>query len=74
MKVNFTPEQMARLEKAAAASNTDVEELVKTAALTVSEQDEQFRVAVSDGIAAADRGEFIDEAEMDARFRKLLQS
>jgi len=46
MQVNFTPEQIARLEKAAAAANTDVEELVKTAALTVSEQDEQFRAAV----------------------------
>jgi len=73
MQVNFTPEQIARLEKAAAA-NTDVEELVKTAALTVSEQDEQFRAAVLEGIAAADRGELVDEPEMDARFRKLLQS
>jgi len=74
MQVNFTPEQIARLEKAAAAANTDVEELVKTAALTVSEQDEQFRAAVLEGIAAADRGELVDEPEMDARFRKLLQS
>jgi len=74
MQVNFTPEQIARLEKAAAAANTDVEELVKTAALTVSEQDEQFRAAVLEGIAAADRGKLVEEPEMDARFRKLLQS
>ena len=74
MQVNFTPEQMIRLEKAAAAAETDVEQLVKTAALTVSEQDELFHTAILEGIAAADRGEFIEEAEMDARIKKLLRS
>jgi predicted transcriptional regulator len=74
MQVNFTPEQLARLEKAAAAANTDVEQFVRTAALTVSEQDEHFRAAVLEGIADADRDEFLDEGEMDARIKKLLQS
>jgi len=32
------------------------------------------RAAVREGIAQADRGEFIEEEEMDARFEEMLRS
>jgi predicted transcriptional regulator len=73
MEVHFTPEQEAQLAKVATIAGTDPERLVKDAALRVVE-DVQFRAAVREGIAQADRGEFIEEEEMDARFEEMLRS
>ena len=36
------------------------------------EQDARFRAAVREGIAQADREEFIEEEEMDARIERML--
>ena len=47
---------------------------MKDAALRLLEQDVCFRAAVREGIAQADRGEFIEEAEMDARLEQMLRS
>ena len=33
-----------------------------------------FRAAVREGIAQADRGQLIEEAEMDARLEQMLRS
>jgi predicted transcriptional regulator len=38
------------------------------------EQDRKFRAAVQKGIGQADRGEFIEEEEMDARIDRMLNS
>jgi predicted transcriptional regulator len=73
MEVHFTPEQEAQLAKVATIAGKDPERLVKDAALRVVE-DVQFRAAVREGIAQADRGEFIEEEEMDARFQEMLRS
>ena len=73
MEVHFTPEQEAQLAKVATIAGTDPERLVKDSALRVVE-DVQFRAAVREGIAQADRGEFIGEEEMDARFEQMLRS
>ena len=48
--------------------------LVKDAALRLLSEDTRFRAAVRDGISQADRGEFIEEAEMDARLEQMLRS
>lgn len=74
MQVHFTPEQEAQLSRIASQDGLDVERLVKDAALRVIEEDARFRAAVQRGIAEADRGEFIEEEEMDARFEKMLNS
>jgi len=42
--------------------------------LRLLEQDARFRAAVREGIAQADRGEFIEEEEMDARIERMLNS
>ena len=68
MQVRFTAEQEARLaQELATKAGTDAERLVKDAALRLLEEDARFRAAVREGIAQADRGEFIEEEEMDAR-------
>ena len=64
MEVHFTAEQLQRLSEIATHAGTDPEHLVKDAALRLLEKDEQFRAAVREGIAAADRGELIDDAEV----------
>jgi predicted transcriptional regulator len=74
MEVRFTPEQEAQLADIASKAGTDAEWLVKEAALRLLEEDARFRAAVREGIAQADRGEFIDEAEMDARLEQMLRS
>lgn len=73
-EVHFTSEQEAQLAHIANRSETDLEHLVKDAALRLLEEDARFRAAVRDGIAQADRGEFIEEEEMDARFEEMLRS
>ncbi len=44
------------------------------ALLHLLEEDARFRRAVREGIAQANRGEFIEEEEMDARLEQTLRS
>jgi len=74
MEVRFTTEQEAQLAQIASRSGTDPERLVKDAALRLLEEEARFRAAVREGIAQADRGEFLEEEEMDARFEQMLRS
>ena len=74
MEVRFTPEQEAQLSEIASHAGVDPESLVKDAALRLLERDARFRAAVQKGIGQADRGEFVDEDEMQARIDRMLQS
>ena len=74
MELHFTPEQEAQLAQIAIQAGTDAERLVKDAALRLLEEDARFRAAVREGIAQADRGEFIEEVDMDARLERMLRS
>jgi predicted transcriptional regulator len=74
MELHFTPEQEAHSAQLASQEGTDAERLVKNAALRLLEEDARFRAAVREGLAQADRGEFIEEQEMDARLEQMLRS
>jgi predicted transcriptional regulator len=74
MELHFTPEQEAQLAQIANQKGTDAERLVKEAALRLLQEDARFRAAVREGIAQADRGEFIEREEMDARLKQMLRS
>jgi predicted transcriptional regulator len=74
MEVRFTPEEEARLSKIATQEGVDPEELVKDAALRLLEDDELFRAGVRKGLDQADRGEFIEEEEMDTRVKNMFRS
>ncbi len=74
MEVQFTPEQEAQLERIAIRAGTDPAGVVKDAALRLLNEEARFRAAVREGIAQADRGEFIEEDEMDARLEEMLRS
>ena len=73
MKVYFTPEEEARLSQIATREGVDPEKLVKDAALRLLEDDARFRRGVRKGVDQADRGEFIEEEEMDARVKRMFQ-
>ena len=74
MEIHFTPEQEAQLAQIATQAGTDAERLVKEAALRLLEEDARFRAAVREGISQADRGQFIEQEEMDARLEQMLRS
>ena len=74
MELHFTPEQEAQLAQIASKEGTDAERLVKDAALHLLEEDARFRAAVREGVAQADRGELIEEEEMDARLEQMLRA
>ena len=74
MELHFTPEQEAQLTQIATQEGTDAERLVKDAALRLLEEDACFLGALREGIAQADRGEFIEEVEIDARLEQMLRS
>jgi predicted transcriptional regulator len=73
MEVRFTPEEEAGLLRIATQEGVDPAELVKDAALRLLEEDARFRAGVRKGIEQADRGEFIEEEEMDARVKRMFQ-
>jgi predicted transcriptional regulator len=64
VELHFTPEQLQRLSQMAAHVGVDPEHLVKNAALHLLEQDEQLRAAVREGIAAADKGDLVDDEDV----------
>jgi predicted transcriptional regulator len=64
MEVPFSPEQEAQLSQIGAHSGINPEQLVKSAALRLMEETAHFRLAVREGLAEADRGELIDDAEV----------
>jgi predicted transcriptional regulator len=74
MEVQFTPEQEAQLVQIAANEGTEPERLVKEAALRLLQDDARFRAAVQEGMVQANRGEFIEEHEMEARLEQMLRS
>jgi predicted transcriptional regulator len=74
MEVRFTPEQEARLSRIATREGLDPEELVKDAALRLLEDDSRFRAGVRKGLEQADRSQFIEEQEMDARVKRMFPS
>ena len=74
MEVRFTPEEEAQLAKIAVHEGVEPAELVKDVALRLIVDDVQFRASVKKGLEQASRGEFVEESEMDARVKRMLQS
>jgi predicted transcriptional regulator len=73
MEVHFTPEQQAQLAQIATKSGTAPERLVTNVVTRYLDEEARFLAAVEKGIAAAERGEFIEEEEMDARLEAMFK-
>jgi predicted transcriptional regulator len=72
MVVNLTPEQEAQLAQIASTSGTDPGHLVKDVLARYLDGEARFLAAVDKGLVAAERGEFIEEDEMDARIERMF--
>ena len=73
MNIEFTPEQQAQLAQMARKAGTLPERLVVNVVSHYLEEEARFLAAVEKGIAAAERGEFIEEEEMDARLEAMFK-
>lgn len=74
MEVHFNPDLQARLAHFAAQEGRDANGLVQDALMRYLEDEARFLEGVERGIAAAERGEFVEEEEMDARIERMFKS
>jgi predicted transcriptional regulator len=74
MEVHFTPEQQAQLTQVVAKAGTVLELFVTRVVARYLDEESRFLAAVEKGIAAAARGEFIEEEEMDARLESMFKA
>ncbi len=73
MEVHFTSELEAKLSQVAAQQGRNENELVQDALTRYLEDESSFLEAVERGIATAERGEFIEEEEMNARIEQMFK-
>jgi predicted transcriptional regulator len=64
MEVQLTPDQQAKLSRMAEAQGRAAESLVQEAVERLLSYDEWFSREVDKGLAAADRGEFVEHADI----------
>ncbi len=74
MQIQLTPEQHAKVAEIALHQGGRPEDLMKATGMGIIEENTRFRAAVRLGIEAADRGEFLEPAEVWARIEKILQA
>lgn len=74
MEVHLTLEQQGRLAQIAIKEGTDPERLASEVVARYLDEEGRFLAAVEKGLAAADRGEFIEEEEMDARLDAMFKA
>ena len=73
MELHLTSEQETYLCTMAQRESKNSEQLVLDMVLRLIDNDRHMCERVREGIGQADRGEFIEEAEMDRRFRNLMR-
>ncbi len=74
MEVHFTPELQAKVADLAAREGRGTHELLEDALTRYIEDESRFLQGVEEVIAAGERAEFIEEEEMDARVKRILES
>jgi predicted transcriptional regulator len=74
VEVHLTPEQQARLAHIAEQAGTAPEGILTTLVTNYLDAESRFLAAVDKGMAAAERGEFLEEDEMDARLDAMFKA
>lgn len=72
MEIQLSAEQEAQLNQLATRVGRAPVQLVQDAVDQVLQYDAHFRAAAAEGFDALDRGDFIEEEEMDARITLML--
>ena len=73
MNIHLTAEQEALLSQVASSEGKPIGQLLTECAAYVLRGNDRFLAEVEEGWAAAERGEFIEEDEMDARIESMLK-
>jgi predicted transcriptional regulator len=73
MEVHFTLEQEAKIAQIAMQAGTAPERLVQDVLARYLKEEARFLAALKRGIAAAERGEFIEEDETDDRIERMFR-
>lgn len=73
-KCTSRPEQQAQLAQIATKAGTVPERLVTNMVARYLDEEAPFLAAVEKGIAAAERGEFLEEEEMDAYLETMFKA
>jgi predicted transcriptional regulator len=74
MEVHLLPRQEAQLNELAVKSGRGTDDLLQEAVARLLAYNEWFKGQVQVGIDQIERGEFIEEEEMDARVERMLRS
>jgi len=73
MEVRLQPEKEAQLAQIASQRGLKTDELAQQVLSRYLEDDTRFIEAVNLGLAAADRGEFVEHDEVGAKIQQLLR-
>jgi hypothetical protein len=73
VELDMTPEQETVVSKAAAQEGVSVAELLAQTAAYLFSEEARERGVLLERIADADRGDFLNEDEVEARFQKMLR-
>jgi predicted transcriptional regulator len=73
MEVRLQPEKEAQLAQIAAQRGLDPDELARRVLSCFLEDDTHFIEAVNLGLAAAERGDFIEHEEVGKRLKQILR-
>ncbi len=73
MEVRLQPEKEAQLAQIATQRGLKTDELAQQVLTRYLEDDSHFIEAVNLGLAAADRGEFVEHSEVGARIQQILR-
>ena len=73
MELRLEPEKEAQLAQIAARRGLKTDELAQQVLSRDLEDDTRFIQAVNLGLAAADRGEFVEHDEVGAKIQKILR-
>ncbi len=74
MEVHFTPATEAQLKQFAASKGKDVAQVVEETVSGMLERQARFLEGVEHGIAAAERGDFVEHADVVKRIDQLFHS
>jgi predicted transcriptional regulator len=73
MEVRLQPEKEAQLAEIAAQRGLKTDELAQQVLSRYLEDDTRFIDAVNLGLAAAERGEFVEHDEVGAKIKQILR-
>jgi len=73
MEIPLQPDKEARLAEIASQKGLRPDELAERVLSSYLEDDRRFIEAVNVGLAAAERGEFVEHDEVDKRLKKIVR-